>query len=299
MKRSLKEYFLKNKNLQKSLLKEDVLKKNSVVFLKKNCFLDIEGLDIFKKENTIFFVVKKNVKIKDPIKIVFLEKILKIKFLLEENSKINLIFKNLNEKEMEFHLKKGAFLKKTIFSNQDLTNQDLINQKLSIKSKLENSSKIESFIFFKKGNINYESFLEKKTFFSMKAFAFLKKGENFFDLKIVHKDKQSKSFQLLKSVVEKAKLHFKAFIKIEKNSEKSDAFLLNKNLLLEKKSQVISKPFLDILSEDVKASHGSNMFQIEKEEIFFLKMRGFNKKKIKDLLIRGFLKEINFINKKI
>jgi len=67
---------------------------------------------------------------------------------------------------------------------------------------------------------------------------------------------------------------------------------LNKNLLLGKGSRVDAIPKLEIITEDVEASHGSATGEISDEEIFYLMARGLAPGEAKKLLVYGFIEDV-------
>ena len=79
---------------------------------------------------------------------------------------------------------------------------------------------------------------------------------------------------------------------INKNSCNSEAHQKNNNLLLSNKSIVHSNPQLMIYNNDVQCSHGSTTGEIDEEALFYLRSRGINLEKAKQLLLYAFLNEI-------
>ena len=62
---------------------------------------------------------------------------------------------------------------------------------------------------------------------------------------------------------------------------------------------IMIKPILRIDSNEVNASHGASIGKFDKNELFYLKLKGINENDAKELLKRGFLYSLysdNFIN---
>ena len=78
----------------------------------------------------------------------------------------------------------------------------------------------------------------------------------------------------------------------KKDAQKIIAKQLNKNLLLDKTAKSFSKPELWIKADDVKCSHGSTTGQLDKEALFYLQSRGFEKKDARNILLKAFIEEI-------
>lgn len=89
-----------------------------------------------------------------------------------------------------------------------------------------------------------------------------------------------------------ARSSFEGKIYVEKEAQQTEAYQLNNNLLLSPKAQAMSKPNLEILADDVKASHGATCTRPREEELFYLQTRGLSKKCAEWHLARGFCNEL-------
>ncbi len=85
---------------------------------------------------------------------------------------------------------------------------------------------------------------------------------------------------------------FEGKILVRKEAQKTNSFQMNNNLLLSPGAQANSKPNLEIFADDVKASHGSTVGQLDDEELFYLRTRGYTKIEAEGILTQGFLREI-------
>src|SRR3989344_3004419 len=121
-----------------------------------------------------------------------------------------------------------------------------------------------------------------------------KKSDNF-ELKTnqYHISPGSTSNLLIKGVFnDQSKFIYQGLIKIEKSGQKSHAYQKNKNLILSEKVYVDSRPFLEILANDVFCTHGSTTGKINDESLFYLKSRGLNQITAEKLYVNGFIQEI-------
>lgn len=85
---------------------------------------------------------------------------------------------------------------------------------------------------------------------------------------------------------------FEGKIWVRQLAQKTQAYQLNNNLLLGEGSLAYSKPNLEVLADDVKASHGSTTSSLNASHLLYLKTRGLDAKGAKQLLVEGFCKEI-------
>ncbi len=119
-------------------------------------------------------------------------------------------------------------------------------------------------------------------------------GQNIdFHTWIDHKKGLGISDQVFKGVIGKGGQGvFNGKVKIQKYSQKVNSAQLNKNLLLDSSAEMNSKPELDILADDVKATHGATIGQLNADEIFYLVSRGIPRQKALEMLSSGFLNEV-------
>ena len=68
--------------------------------------------------------------------------------------------------------------------------------------------------------------------------------------------------------------------------------MANNNLVLSDKAHTDSIPRLEIEADDVKASHGATIGQVDPEQMFYLKTRGLDLATAERLLIDGFCEDI-------
>ena len=89
-----------------------------------------------------------------------------------------------------------------------------------------------------------------------------------------------------------SKFHYEGLIRIEKKAQKSHAYQKNQNLILSNDCFVDSRPFLEILANDVFCTHGSTTGRLNKEQLNYLHLRGLSPKDAKEVLIDGFIRDI-------
>lgn len=125
------------------------------------------------------------------------------------------------------------------------------------------------------------------------AFLLDQKAESHVHTKVDHREEGAYSLQKYKAVLQdQSKKSFTGKIFVNKGAQKTQAYQINKNLLLSDFAHSYSKPNLEIYADDVKASHGATMGKLNQEELFYLKARGLPESLAKNLLIEGFYKEI-------
>ncbi len=86
-----------------------------------------------------------------------------------------------------------------------------------------------------------------------------------------------------------SELTFNGRIHIHPGAQRSDARLTNRNLLLDKKARINTKPELEIYANDVKCSHGATVGQLDPVQMFYLRTRGLDEVASRAMLTRAFL----------
>ncbi len=98
---------------------------------------------------------------------------------------------------------------------------------------------------------------------------------------------------LIKSVLfDESKFYYRGLIKIEKDAQKSNAYQKNQTLLLSGKSWADTRPYLEILANDVRCTHGATVGKLDENQLYYMHTRGIDTKNATKLLISGFLQEV-------
>ena len=226
---------------------------------------------------------------------------LQLNFLLEKNSSLKIIdlFNDTSEKNFinifyNFDLKQDSILK-----NFKVDNSSNKNVKYSFNNiDQETNSISETFILscgseFIKNEINCNLKGNFSSAFVNGIFYLEKQKQHEIRTKINHMTENTKSYQLIKSVLDgESKSVYQGKIYVDSNAQKTDGYQLSKAILLNKNTEFNAKPELEIYADDVKCSHGSASGNLDENSIFYLRSRGLNYKEARSLLINGFLLEV-------
>jgi Fe-S cluster assembly protein SufD len=85
---------------------------------------------------------------------------------------------------------------------------------------------------------------------------------------------------------------FNGKIMVRPGAQNTDSAQSSRNLLLNAKARIDTKPQLEIFADDVKCAHGATVGQLETEELFYLKSRGLSGVTARNLLTYAFGAEI-------
>jgi len=226
---------------------------------------------------------------------------LRLNFELYENSSLRLIdlFKDTSEKNFlnifyNFDLKENSVLK-----NYKVDKSENKNIKYSFNNIEQDKNSIsETFILssgsnFCKNEINCNLNGEYSSAFVNGIFSINNNKHHEIRTIINHLTENTKSFQLIKSVLEdSSRAVYQGKIFVNSKAQKTDGYQLSKAILLNKDSEFNAKPELEIYADDVKCSHGSASGSLNEDSIFYLMSRGLNYQQSRELLINGFLLDV-------
>ena len=226
---------------------------------------------------------------------------LRLEFELEQNSSLRLIdlFNDNSKKNFinifyNFDLKKDAVLK-----NYKIDKTQNKNIKYSFNNINQDENSIsETFILsagsdFMKNEINCNLNGKYSSAFVNGIFSLTNNQQHEIRTTINHLTENSKSYQLIKSVLGKeSKAIYQGKILVNSIAQKTDGYQLSKAILLDETSEFNAKPELEIYADDVKCSHGSASGSLDENSIFYLMSRGLNYQQSKELLINGFVLDV-------
>jgi len=121
-------------------------------------------------------------------------------------------------------------------------------------------------------------------------------NEQSFDIQtnVTHEGRATEGRVVEKSILRnKSKSLFKGMIRIKENATKSNSFLSGRSILLDKDAKSDSIPGLEILTNDVKATHSASVAQIDEEQLFYLNTRCLSYSEAERTIIEGFLEPLS------
>jgi len=117
-----------------------------------------------------------------------------------------------------------------------------------------------------------------------------------FDLNtIVNHNAQSTDGKVVEKSILKdtSKSLFKGMIRINEQAAHSNSFLSGRSILLSKGAKSDSIPGLEILTNDVKATHSASVAQMDDEQIFYLGTRCLSNSEAERIIVEGFLEPLS------
>lgn len=110
---------------------------------------------------------------------------------------------------------------------------------------------------------------------------------------VEHKTSKGNSFQLFKYVLkDRSRGGFDGRVIIVPNAQKTTVAQVNKNIVLTPLATMETRPQLEIYADDVKASHGATVGQLDEQALFYMQQRGIDQKTAYSLLLRAFVEDV-------
>ncbi|MBN1914284.1 MAG: SufD family Fe-S cluster assembly protein [Parachlamydiales bacterium] len=100
------------------------------------------------------------------------------------------------------------------------------------------------------------------------------------------------SYNYKNALYDRAKVSCRGNVIVAKEASNTSSRQMYRSLLLSSEAQAITKPFLEIFTEKVNASHGASISDFDEKALFYLYSRGFSQKEAQKILIEGFCQEI-------
>lgn len=179
--------------------------------------------------------------------------------------------------------------------NASLFLTDLMSGVRSLRVSLSRSSRFKSLSYSKNVRQTMKAVLNEENGDCELRGLFDLAGTNEAHVSVLveHRAPHCRSRQHFKFVnQDKSRSSFEGKIYVHPLAQKTESYQLNQNLLLSDEASVVAKPNLEIFADDVKASHGATISQLNAEDLFYFRTRGFSEAQAKELLRQGFCQEL-------
>jgi len=118
----------------------------------------------------------------------------------------------------------------------------------------------------------------------------IEKGIYELDLAVRHKTGSNTGKVEIRGIAKNgAQIKSCGMIRIEEGAQRVEDFLEMRFLILDEISQAEAVPQLEIMANDVKASHAASVGRLDDEQLFYLMSRGLSRDRSEEVLVEGFL----------
>lgn len=266
----------------------------------------LEALNSAFLQDGVILKVKKSTKISKPVQLVFLQteqssSYIKTYIHCREGSELSLIESFVGGGAQSFSNAVTEILLDSSARLEYLRNQNLAAGTIDVgctRIFAYGKSELESLVSSVGAAISRHNF----DYFALESYAkaqinglTITAGDQHVDnhTNIEHVVGHCETQQLYKSILAgKSRAVFNGRVHIRANAQKASSDQLNKNLLLTSEAEADSKPQLEIYADDVKATHGSTVGQLNAEELFYFLSRGISREQAQEMLSLGFIQDL-------
>ena len=112
------------------------------------------------------------------------------------------------------------------------------------------------------------------------------------NITLVHEAPETYARVIVKAALfDSARLAVRGMLDIRREAVGSDSYLLARALLMSPKARAEIYPYLEIATDEVKASHGTSIGRIDERQLFYLACRGIAEEEAKHLLLAEFFRD--------
>ncbi len=257
--------------------------------------------------NGIFLYIPKNIELEEPLKVNFnmegKNSILHNLIIIDSNSNVDFIEEYSNKEIQEEQL--NCCVTEVFANNNSKINFYHINNWTKNAYNFTNivgTAERDSMINFISGCFGGKlNRLRIDTIFAGQGSqcnnlgVFLGKGKEHIDFttNMYHNVENTTNDVLVDGILkDESSSVYRGLIKIEKQAQKTNSYLANHILKLGAKTLANSIPSLKIDANDVKASHGATVGQINEEHLFYLMARGLSRDEAERLIVEGFFEPV-------
>ena len=109
------------------------------------------------------------------------------------------------------------------------------------------------------------------------------------DITLIHDAPETRGRITVKSALfDQSRFVFRGMLEITECGTGSDSYLLAKALMISQQARAEIYPYLEIKTDEVRASHGSSVGRIDPAQLFYLQSRGIGLEKAQKIILAGF-----------
>ncbi|HOJ02235.1 MAG TPA: Fe-S cluster assembly protein SufD [Anaerolineaceae bacterium] len=213
--------------------------------------------------------------------------------LIQQNRNVNPLDKTFNAGVTEIYLEEGASLDLLDLNMMSDKNWDFQEQKAILeKNATLNWFTLQAGSGFSKSNLQVD--LVGRGGQALVTGLFLPTGKQRFymDTAQNHLEANTASDLMYRGVADgESQSRWEGMIYVDKRARGADGYQANNNLILSNSAKVDAIPGLEIMTDDVRCTHGVTITNIDAEQQFYLTSRGISEKEGRDLIVGGFMQK--------
>lgn len=120
------------------------------------------------------------------------------------------------------------------------------------------------------------------------------KNETVINITLLHEASETYGRVSVKAALfDESRLNFRGMLDIGPDAKGADSYLSAKALLVSPKACAEIYPYLEIKTDEVKASHGSSIGRIDEKQLFYLQSRGIKREEAQKIILSEFFRDVS------
>ena len=113
------------------------------------------------------------------------------------------------------------------------------------------------------------------------------------NIELIHEAPETYGRITVKSALfDKSRLVFRGMLDVRPEAKGSDTYLLAKGLVVSSEARAEMYPYLEIATDEVRASHGSTVGHLDRNHLFYLQSRGIGREEAEKMILAGFFRDV-------
>lgn len=113
------------------------------------------------------------------------------------------------------------------------------------------------------------------------------------DIELVHEAPETYGRVTAKAALfDQSRFEFRGRLKVDREARGSDTYLLAKGLMVSPEARAEIYPYLEIATDEIRASHGSTVGHLDRHHLFYLQSRGVAREEAEKIILAGFFRDI-------
>ena len=127
------------------------------------------------------------------------------------------------------------------------------------------------------------------------AVAYLGRGQGATQMDITIRHEAPETYGRVRAkaaLFDDARFVFRGMLDIAPTAKGADSYLLAKGLMVSPRARAEIYPYLEIQTDEVKASHGSSVGRLDERQLFYLQSRGIAKTEAEAIILSAYFRDV-------
>ena len=113
------------------------------------------------------------------------------------------------------------------------------------------------------------------------------------NITLIHEAPETYGRITVKSALfDQSRFVFRGMLDVRPEAKGADTYLLAKGLVISPEARAEMYPYLEIATDEVRASHGSTVGHLDKNQLFYLQSRSVSRKEAERIILAGFFRDV-------